>query len=190
MFISVSQIGGSISEKDNRVTAMVEVVERIRQLDDILIEDYKDRPFIHRSTVIDTLKWDSEILEKQLNIKLPRELVSLWDLVSELRIYEDINYGQWGLLIWSPHKTLLSQSTTVEAIGQQLLPGDLVVGEFRGDLDRVLLRCDPKSTDFGHVIIVDPIDERNDWRTVAHSLSEFLERFLLYPAEKYWEVQT
>jgi hypothetical protein len=54
----------------------------------------------------------------------------------------------------------------------------------------LLLRCDPQMDDFGHVLIVLPIDKRKDWHVAAKSLGDFLQRLVEASGKKYWEPAT
>jgi hypothetical protein len=63
----------------------------------------------------------------------------------------------------------------------------LIIGEFLGDQEKVLVGCDPESDDFGSVVIVAEIDPRKDWFIPASSVPEFLEHFVSAAGEKFWE---
>jgi hypothetical protein len=167
-----------------------ELVSKIRAMPDVII-DYPQipKPFKYSYTVRPPKAWSKELIENQLGIGLPLEIQALWNNSSELRIYEDVNYGQGGLVIYGPQNLV---SLHREKAGQKqwegrFRQGDLVMGELIGDDELVLLRCDPEQEDFGDVIIALPIEARTQWPTVESSLTTFLEKFLESPAEKYWE---
>jgi hypothetical protein len=62
----------------------------------------------------------------------------------------------------------------------------LIIGECLGDTDRIIVRCDPESDDFGSVLISLALDSRKDWYTAASSLVEFLEKASISIEYKYW----
>ena len=63
---------------------------------------------------------------------------------------------------------------------------DLIIGEFLGDSDLLVVRCSPNSTDFGQIIIALPIGHREDWYYLTYSLPEFLQKFIASQGEKFW----
>jgi hypothetical protein len=145
-------------------------------------------PSIIQCTVLPPVCWDREVIESSLGVKFPEELTVLWEHASEIRLYEDINYGQWGCILWSPTEIV---SRHKEAIGwrgpDDFRPGDLIIGEFRGDPELVVIRCDPQRGDFGSVMIALAMDPRNAWPTVGSSICEFIHRYLATPDRKYWD---
>jgi len=64
--------------------------------------------------------------------------------------------------------------------------GDVIIGEFLGDSDLLLIRCDSNSNDFGAVVVVLPLDDRPEWYLVAYSFIEFLWAYLSSGGEKFW----
>ena len=64
-------------------------------------------------------------------------------------------------------------------------PGDVIVGEFRGDLDLLIVRCDADAEDFGRATIRLPLDERASW-PAWDDLASFLDDFVAHDGEKYW----
>ena len=73
---------------------------------------------------------------------------------------------------------------------EEFRAGDVLVGEFLGDLERVLLRCEHDSHDFGSVMIVAELDPRQDWFKPSRSILDFLEQFVAAEGEKFWEPKT
>ena len=67
------------------------------------------------------------------------------------------------------------------------VPGDLVIGTFLGDSDLLVVRCDPDSPDFGHVMVALPLDPRRDWYRVAGNLETFLQEYERSEGAKFWE---
>jgi hypothetical protein len=60
-----------------------------------------------------------------------------------------------------------------------------VVGEFLGDTDKLLVRCNPLTDDYGSVLVALPIDRRKQW-PVWLSLAQFVEDFAEHDGEKCW----
>ena len=122
---------------------------------------------------------------------IPDDLREFWTNYSSARIFEDVNYGQWGLI-------LLDYDTSNQRTGEfflerpkDALPGDRVIGKFIGDLDLLVMRCDPAESDFGSILVA-LLDGglRKEWyHRVAGSLSAFLEEYASYDGQKYWETQ-
>ena len=116
----------------------------------------------------------------------PPDLVEFWLLTESVRLFEDQQYSQWGLVIQSPEDAVsLTQQSRDDNPG--LVRTDLVIGEFLGDSDLLAVRCNPDVADYGCVIIASAIDPRADWEIAAKSLHEFLDRFINSGGEKYWE---
>ena len=116
---------------------------------------------------------------------LPGELIELWNLSSEIRLFEDKTYGQWGLIIVSPDRSIDLTNFAQSNRQDQFKKTDLVIGEFLGDLDQIVISRD--IDDFGAIHIALPLDTRNDWPLVGNSLSDFLTKFINTSGEKYWE---
>jgi hypothetical protein len=133
--------------------------------------------------------WDKKALEDALRVTLPLTITHLWDKTSSLRLFEDMNYGQWGLILWSPNQVISEQEKRIAQRKEDFHPGDLIIGEFLGDADLLVLRCDEASPDFGNVIIALPLDSREEWYVAANSLESFLSQFLAAKGDKFWENQ-
>jgi hypothetical protein len=131
--------------------------------------------------------YDRQILEQQLGSKLPVDLVNLWEAASELRLYEDKQFGQWGLILWPPTDMVYQHSKASSERPEQYARGDVIIGEFRGDQEKLLIRCDESQADYGHVLVALPIYGRCDWPTVSDSLSGFLTSFVNARGNKFWE---
>ena len=133
--------------------------------------------------------WDKKAFEESLGITLPSAIIDLWEKTSSLRLFEDITYGQWGLIFWSPNQVITEQEKRIAQRKEDFYPGDLIIGEFLGDADLLVLRCDPTSPDFGDAIIALPLDSREEWYFAANSLESFLSQFLAAKGDKFWENQ-
>lgn len=89
--------------------------------------------------------------------------------------------------MWGPSETLRKHPQELHGRWRDWREGDLFVGQFLGDADRLLVRCNPSAPDFGSVLIALPIDPRRDWPIVGASLVEFLSRYLTVAGDKFWE---
>jgi hypothetical protein len=125
-------------------------------------------------------------LERPLNLTLPPSIVALWHNASSLRLFEDVTFGQSGLILLPPNGALKATEFQCRTRASEMRRGDLVVGEFRGDSDLLLVRCDNKSDDFGRVIVELPIYRREQWLTVGNDLEEFLQEYIRRLGRKYW----
>jgi hypothetical protein len=71
------------------------------------------------------------------DITLPSDLIQFWEETSSVHLFEEINYGQWGLVIWSPEEVLTKHPERFQerAYSEDFRKGDLIIGSFLGDLD-------------------------------------------------------
>jgi hypothetical protein len=146
-------------------------------------------PMVLHCHVSPPIAWDPTTIEHPLGVTLPRELRELWRAASEIRLLDDVNYGQWGCILWNPAEVVAKHQKAMSGRGEEdFRPGDLIIGEFRGDSDLVLLRCDSTCKDYGSVLIALPLDPRDEWPCVAISVVDFIRRFLACPGQKYWDV--
>jgi hypothetical protein len=72
--------------------------------------------------------WDKKIIESSLSITLPLTIINLWNQTSELRLFKDISYGQWGLILWSPTQVISEQEKCLAQRKSDFRPGDLIIG--------------------------------------------------------------
>lgn len=109
------------------------------------------------------------------------ELEALWLSSRQAWLFQDIDYGQWGLHILDP-ATAAARTNAERARRQHDFEAtDAVVGEFLCDTDLLVLEAN------GSILVALPLDPRTDWPQVASTLSEFLTRYLEAVGEKYWE---
>src|SRR2546428_2898200 len=99
---------------------------------------------VTRCDVKEAVPYDATAIEGAAEGRLPNDLRRLWTLASEIRLWEDISYGQWGCVLWSPPEVVRRHT---EAYKRRRVDdwraGDLILGEFLGDLEPVVIRCDP-----------------------------------------------
>lgn len=118
---------------------------------------------------------------------MPQPVADLWRHFDSARLFEDKEYGQWGLVFFSAERARERTAELAATRAKDYISGDVVVGEFLGDSDVVVVRCDPEERDFGHVLIALPVDARIDWYKVADDLDEFLRKYEQSEGAKFWE---
>lgn len=87
----------------------------------------------------------------------------------------------------SPDKVRLLTEKFRAQRAREYAAGDLVVGEFLGDSDLLIVRCDPAAADYGKIIVALPLDPRGDWYEVAESLGKFFEKYERAHGARFWE---
>ncbi|WP_182112693.1 MULTISPECIES: hypothetical protein [unclassified Actinotalea] len=114
----------------------------------------------------------------------PDELRELWSLTRGARLFEDVDYGQWGMVILSPAAS--ARRTAHERIARpdELRPHDVVIAEFLGDSDLLIASVDGSGG--WQLRVAEPLLPREDWPVLQGSLAGVLWRFLASGGEKYW----
>ncbi len=130
--------------------------------------------------------WEEDATLRSLGVTLPPDLRAFWGEIESARLFVDENYGQWGLVLWSPQEAAAKTATLRKQRPGDLLPADLAIGEFLGDADVLLVRSDPASSDFGAVVVALPIDRRGSWPVIAPSFRAFIERWVGSGGKKDW----
>jgi hypothetical protein len=168
-----------------------DIKKLIHTIESIGIVDSPDVsiPMPMHCQVLPPQPWDKKAFEEVLGITLPLAIIHLWDKTSSLRLFEDVNYGQWGLILWSPNQVITEQEKRIAQRKEDFHPGDLIIGECLGDAELLVLRCDATCPDFGNVIIALPLDSHEEWYLAATSLESFLSKFLAAKGDKFWENQ-
>jgi len=128
---------------------------------------------------------EGEIDESWAGCDLPSEARELWAASREGRLFEDLEYGQWGLVLLNPAASAARTASERAARPSEFRREDVVVGEFLGDLELVVVA--PSEARERRVLIALPLDGRSDWYAAAPSLSEFLARYFHAVGDKYWE---
>jgi hypothetical protein len=108
-------------------------------------------------------------------------LEELWLSSREAWLFQDIDYGQWGLHILEPATAAARTNAERASRPKDFVPSDAVIGEFLGDTDLLVLEAN------GGVLVAQPLDPRSDWPLAASTLSEFLTLYLEAVGDKYWE---
>jgi hypothetical protein len=137
-------------------------------------------------SVAEPVPWNRLRLETELKVTVPQELVDIWNTAASLRLFQDVDYGQWGLVVMSAEQALQRTKLFAQNYPKHVQRGDLIVGEFLGDSDLVLLRSDPAVQDYGKIIVVQPIYGRGEWPVVAESINAFLKAFLDAQGATFW----
>jgi hypothetical protein len=113
---------------------------------------------------------------------VPDELRRLWSISRSSFLFEDVEYGQWGLALLSPEDAATRTAGFRSARPDDAAPGDIVVGEFLGDLELLVVAADGTG-----VLVALPLDPRGDWYRAAPSMADFLLRYRESQGDKYWE---
>lgn len=116
--------------------------------------------------------------------RLPEQLVQLWAAARGARLLVDVDHGQWGLVLLSPAGS--AERTRVEhsARPDDYQPDDIVVGEFLGDQELVVVAGGEAHQ---QVLVALPLDPRAHWYVAADDLAQFLSLHLRHGGDKYWE---
>ena len=107
------------------------------------------------------------------------------DVSASPPLFEDVEYGQWGLVVLSPRESAERTMSEREARAGDFRDGDIVIAEFLGDQE-LLIRSAPEEPESG-VLVALPLDPRADWYPVAQDLADFFDRYLESGGQKYWE---
>ncbi|WP_182112773.1 hypothetical protein [Actinotalea sp. JY-7876] len=127
---------------------------------------------------------DDELATAGLPSGAAGELITLWRLCRSARLFEDVDYGQWGMRLLTPHESVARTAERRRAHPLDYGPDDLVFAEFLGDLDLMVISPE------GHgaqVLAVPELCARDEWFQVGNSLEGFLGRYLRERGEKFWE---
>lgn len=86
--------------------------------------------------------------------KLPLEYKSFLLVSNGAFLFWDEKYGQGGLNFYSLEEFENKVNFWLSSYrADSLIKGDLIIGEFLGDSDFVVLRCDDEASDYGAIII-------------------------------------
>lgn len=146
-------------------------------------EGVTDNPFRLSSTVEEPAG-RTEVEQAWPGRRLPEQLTQVWAAARGARLFVDVEYGQWGLVLLSPAGSAERTAVELQARPGDFHPDDIVVGEFLGDQELLVLA----RTGEGHrVLVALPLDERADWDVAADDLGQFLASYLERGGDKYWE---
>jgi len=91
----------------------------------------------------------------------PSELVQAWSVSRESRLFEDVDYRQWGLVVLSPTDSAERTAQQRALRSADYRQDDAVAGEFLGDLE--LLVIAPSEAGDRKILVALPLDGRHDW---------------------------
>jgi hypothetical protein len=143
-----------------------------------------DNPFRLRSSVSDPAT-PGEVDSAWEGFVVPAEARELWSECRSARLFEDADFGQWGLLLLAPDSSARRTAEERAARPADLRRDDVVVGAFLGDQE--LLVVAPSEAGSRRVLIALPLDPRADWFGVGEDLGQFLEAYFLAGGDKFWE---
>jgi hypothetical protein len=119
------------------------------------------------------------------DVTLPVDAIELWAVCRSARLYVDTADGQLGLALLSPVASAARTALERAARPDDLAPGDVVIGEFIGAEDLLVLA--PSEAAERRVLVALPCDPRAEWYGVAESLGDFLIGFAERDGERWWE---
>lgn len=117
--------------------------------------------------------------------EIPADAHALWAHAREARLCEDVNYGQWGLHLFDPKASAIRTERERVSRPSEILDDDIVVGEFLGDQELLVLAPSEQGT--RRVLIELPLDPRHEWFGAARGLAEFLDAYFDARGDKFWE---
>jgi len=120
---------------------------------------------------------------------IPADLREFWGTFFSADLFRDVTYGQWGLRLLDYETSNRRTRELNRERPEETRRGDRVIGEFIGDADLLLVRCDPHEPDFGSILVAIGEGWRSEWYPVGDTLSAFLEEYAAYEGQKYWEPQ-
>lgn len=117
---------------------------------------------------------------------LPEELNNYLDLVSEAKLFLDVEYGQWGLHLLPILEVVNLTYEEIKDRPKDFKTTDVVIGRFIGDLDLLVIDCE-KGSNYGSVLVALPLDNRAEWYKVGNSIDIFFSEYLQKEGKKFWE---
>lgn len=126
-----------------------------------------------------------EQIESFLN-DLPQSFVDFYTLANGAFLFEDVIYGQWGLQLLDVF-LILQETNHFMQENKDYAQGDLIIAQFLGDSDLLLLRTDPTKNDYGSMMIVMPLERRNNWNKIELDFYDFIKEYVNNLGQKFWE---
>jgi hypothetical protein len=117
---------------------------------------------------------------------VPDEVKEFWLYAECARLFEDLEYGQWGIEILCPRDAINESKLQLLERPEDFKDSDLVLGRFLGDSDLLIVTCS-SDNDYGSTLVAKPLDKRKDWPCLARSLSRFFVEYMNYQGDKFWE---
>lgn len=170
---------------ESEPVTLPEVLERYRQQPSPP-PGSSENPFTLRS-IVEGPAATSEVEEAWRDHVLPSEAISLWAACRTARLFEDQDYGQWGLILLDPAASAARTAREREERPSEFHSDDIVVGEFLGDQELLVLA--PSETGQRRMLVALPLDSRTEWFGAAQSIGLFLDQYFDHVGDKYWERQ-
>lgn len=146
------------------------------------LESYRDVaiPSPEMEDVVLTCRLGDGVADGDLPSQAVGELREFWRRTSGGLLLVDERFGICGLRL---HDPVLAKQTAQEraSYGYPLFESDLVLGEFVGDTDMLIIDAQ------GKVVISAGSYPRDNWY-IFDSLADVLRRYVDAEAEKYWEL--
>ncbi len=168
-------------------------MSKVQEILNLMVNEWREpKTAIHRGEEIPfelacTIKNPNNIISH--DFKLPNKVSDFYRVTDGSNLFKDDKYGQWGLNILSLSDAFEKTKGFEAERKRDFKEGDLIVGEFIGDSELLLIRCDSSSSDFGNVILVNPIDPREDWSMIANDFEKFLVGYFQSQGDKFWEYE-
>lgn len=161
---------------------MIEALERCRELRDVAAPG---NPF-RLACTLEPPTDAREIEAAWPDRRLPASLVEAWATCRSARLFEDVEYGQWGLVLLDPAGSAERTERERRDRPDDLAASDVVVGEFLGDSDLLVVAAEPSPA----VLVALPLDPRADWPVVAPDLDAFFRAYVDALGAKFWAAGT
>ena len=135
---------------------------------------------------IDGIFYSSEINHgrHKLETNIPSELAEFYYEADGGTFFKDVDFEQWGMKIY-PFDELEPMNEYTRTWKENLLSSDMIIAEFLGDLDLLIISCD--ETDYGQVIVAISIYERKNWYFLKMNFIDFLEKYIENEGNKFWQ---
>lgn len=116
---------------------------------------------------------------------LAEDAQEFWRVCRSARLFVDVDYGQWGLVLLPPLESRTRTDTEIRTRPVDFRSDDIVIGEFLGDQELVVIA--PSESGARRILVALPLDPRSDWYAAAESLAHFLIAYFDASGGKYWE---
>ena len=146
------------------------------------LENYRDGtvPAPEMDGVVLACRLDEGVADGDIPAQVAGELRGFWRRTSGGLLLADERFGICGLRLHDP--AAAKQTAQYRAsYGYPVLESDLVLGEFVGDTDMLIIDAQ------GKVVISAASYPRDNWY-IFDSLADVLRRYVEAEAEKYWEL--
>src|SRR5579859_8214834 len=96
------------------------------------------------------------------------EAVRLWVECREAFLFRDVDYGQWGLQLLPPNRSSARTAAELSERPSDFRAGDIVLGEFLGDQELLVLA--PSEVGTRRILVALPLDPRLEWYAGGENL--------------------